>query len=206
MKARKLIGFASMTLAIVLALSMSAVVSAQGRSGGHSNAGGGGRPTGAANPGGGGVDRGISTASERSGGRSDNGLGNASNRSNGRSDAGLDRARMASENSHRADNELRDHPGLADATHMNANDLRSAYQTALQTNSSLTFGQFVAANMLARNLGTNHPGITTDAILSRLANGMSIGRSLQDLGLSSSEAKAAKKQVDQQIKASKRHS
>src|SRR5437660_161626 len=105
MKAGKLIGFASMTLAIVLALSMSAVVSAQGRSGGHSNAGGGGRPTGAANPGG--VDRGISTASERSGGRSDNGLGNASNRSNGRSDAGLDRARMASENSHRADNELR---------------------------------------------------------------------------------------------------
>ena len=204
MKAKKLTALASLALAAVLALGMNTLVSAQGRGGGHGNAGGG-RPAGAGNPGGGGVDTGLGTASTRSGGRSDAGLGNADTRSNGRSSTGIDRARMASENSHRADVELREHPRLADATHMNANDLRGAYQTALQANPNLTFGQFVAANMLARNLGTNNPAITTDAILSRLASGMSIGRSLQDLGLSSSDAKTAKKQVDNEIKASKRH-
>lgn len=199
MRVKQLILFLGLALAIALA--SSTLVNAQGR--GHG--GGGGRPSSAGPPSGTGVDRGIGTASGRSGGRSDEGLGNADERSHGRSSTGLDRARMADENSHRADVELREHPRLADATHMNANDLRDAYHTALQTNPNLTFGQFVAANMLARNLGANNPAITTDAILSRLANGMSIGRALQDLGLSSSEAKAAKKQVEEQIKASKRH-
>ncbi len=197
MRAKQLIVFLGLALAVTLA--PSTFVYAQG----HGHGGGGGRPSSAGPPSG--VDRGIGTASGRSGGRSDEGLGNADERSHGRSSAGLDRARMADENSHRADVELREHPRLADATHMNANDLRDAYHTALQTNPNLTFGQFVAANMLARNLGANHPAITTDAILSRLANRMSIGRALQDLGLSSSEAKTAKKQVDAQIKASKRH-
>ena len=88
---------------------------AQGRGGGRGGGGGrgsgGGGSHGGGPPDGVGVDRGLGNASERSGGRSDDGLGNASTRSNGRSDAGLERARHASSNLRRADDDLRDHPG-----------------------------------------------------------------------------------------------
>jgi hypothetical protein len=77
--------------------------------------------------------------------------GNASDRSNGRSDAGLDRARLASENLHAADSDLRKHPNIANDLHVNANDLRADYQIALAANPNLTFGQFVAATRLANN-------------------------------------------------------
>jgi hypothetical protein len=139
-------------------------------------------------------------------GRADEGRGNASARSNGRSDAGLERARLASQNLHDADNDLRRHPHLANDLHMNANDLRAGYQAALASNPNLTFGHYVAATRLARNLGGRFPGITRDAILAGLANGDSLGRTLQNLGLNSDQAKAAKKQADEQIKNSKRKS
>jgi hypothetical protein len=176
--------------------------SAQGR-----GRGGGGRPSGNPGMGGrgaGGVDGGLGTASERSRGRSDDGLGRASDRSAGRSDAGLDRARAASENSRRADEELREHPGMPNGMNMSANQLRSGYQAALATNPDLKFGQFVAANRIAKNLGARNPNITTDAILQGLADGKSIGQRLQELGLSSNEAKDAVKTADREIKESKR--
>ncbi len=170
--------------------------------------GGGGRPSGG-NPGigsrgGGGVNGGLGTASERSKGRSDEGLGTASDKSRGRSDDGLDRARAASENSRRADEELRQNPGLAKGMNMSANELRSGYQAALATNPDLKFGQFVAANRIAKNQGDRNPNITTGAILQGLADGKSIGQRLQELGLSSKEAKDAEKAADREIKESKR--
>ncbi|HCX30452.1 MAG TPA: hypothetical protein DHU55_11905 [Blastocatellia bacterium] len=150
------------------------------------------------------MDRGLGTASTRSNGRSDTGLGTASDRSNGRSDEGLNRARLASDNLNRADQDLRDHPGIANTLHVNANDLRAGYQAALAINPNLKFGQYVAATRLAQNLGTRFPNVTRDEILAGLASGDSLGKTLQNLGLSSQEANAAKKQAEREIKQGRR--
>jgi hypothetical protein len=197
--------FGALFVAITLSLGWAGTTYAQGK--GHGGGGGGGR---GASPGGppsgAGVDRGLGRSSDASMGRADEGRGNASARSNGRSDAALERARIASQNLHDADNDLRRHPHLANDLHMNANDLRAGYQAALASNPNLTFGHYVAATRLARNLGGRFPGITRDAILAGLASGDSLGRTLQNLGLNSDQAKAAKKQADEQIKNSKRKS
>ena len=191
-------------LTALFVISLTTSVFAQGRSGGA----GGGRGAGAGNSGGPppgvGVDRGRGNASSRSNGRSDDGLGNASDRSNRRSDAGLERARIASDNLNRADDELRNHPGIANTLHTNANDLRAGYQAALTTNPNLKFGQYVAATRLAQNLGGRFPAITQSAVLAGLADGKSIGRTLQDLGLSSDQANEAKKQAEREIKRSRK--
>lgn len=178
---------------------------------GRGNGGGGGHGAGAGmgNPGGGppsgiGVGRGIGTSSDRSNGRADNGRNTASDRSNGRSDEGIDRARLQRENANHADEELRDHPGMPAKLHTTANDLRAGYQTALASNPNLKFGQYVAANRLAANLGGRHPNITTDAILAGLAGGSSIGKTLQNLGLSNREAKEAEQQTEREIKEAKK--
>jgi hypothetical protein len=184
----------------LLIVGLATSLSAQGK--GQGNGNGGGRGSGP--PAGAGVDRGLGNASDRSGGRSDDGLGNASTRSNGRSDDGLDRARRAQDNLQRADNDLNDHPGVAQTLHVSANSLRSGYQAALLTNPDLTFGNYVAATRLAQNLGTRFPNITRDNILAGLAAGHSLGRTLQDLGLSSDESKDARKHVEDEIKQAKK--
>lgn len=194
--------FLTLVITVTFALALAADASAQGRGRGSGGGGGGGASPGGP-PGGAGVDRGVGRSSDASMGRSDEGRGNASNRSNGRSDAGLERARIASQNLHDADNDLRHHPNIASDMHVNANDLRAGYQAALATNPNLTFGNYVAATRLAKNLGRRNPAITRDAILAGLANGDSIGKTLRNLGLTSDEASAAKKQVERQIKESK---
>jgi len=192
-------------LGSLLVLTLATGVFAQGRGrgggvgGGHGSGGSGGPPPGA------GVDRGLGNASGRSGGRSDDGLSNASTRSNGRSDAGLERARRASSNLRHADDDLQDHPNLPRALHTNANDLRAGYQAALATNPDLTFGNYVAATRLGQNLNRRFPNITRDAILSGLASDRSLGQTLQDLGLSSDEAKEAKKQAEREIKEARKN-
>jgi len=184
-----------------VALSLTTAAYGQGKGGGGGRGSGGGQ--GGGPPAGVGVDRGLGNASDRSNGRSDNGLGNASDRSNGRSDAGLDRARLAADNRREADKELREHPGVANTLHVNANDLRSGYQAALAVNPNLKFGQYVAATRLAQNLGSRFPNVTRANILAGLANGDSIGRTLRNLGLGSHEADAAKKQAEREIKEAK---
>lgn len=180
----------------VLGLAVSVCAQGRGRGGGV----GGGRGSGGGPPSGVGADRGTGNASIRSGGRSDSGLGNASDKSRGRSDAGLDRARMASSRLRDADKELRDHPGVAHALHVNANSLRSGYQAALVNNPELKFGQYVAATRLSQNLGSRHPNITRNGILAGLASGRSLGQTLQDLGLSDHEADQARKRAEREIK------
>lgn len=191
----------AVVISAAFAIATSPTAAAQGK--GHGSGGGGGRGASPGPPSGTGVDRGIGTSSSASAGRADTGRSNASDRSNGRSDAGLDRARMASENLRTADNDLRKHPNLASDMHVNANDLRADYQTALTANPNLTFGQFVAATRLAHNLGARNPNITRDAILAGLANGDSIGHTLQNLGFGKDEAKAAVKEADRQNKQSR---
>jgi len=183
-------------------LSLTATALGQGKSGGRGSGGGasnaGGPPAGV------GVGRGLGNASDRSNGRSDDGLGNASDRSNGRSDAGLDRARLAADNRRQAEKDLREHPGIANTLHVNANALRSGYQAALAINPNLKFGQYVAATRLAQNLHSRFPDVTRNAILAGLASGDSLGRTLQNLGLSSHLANEAKKQAEQEIKDARR--
>jgi hypothetical protein len=198
MKEKVLATISALAAATLLIVGIQASAAAQGRGHGGGPPGGVGR--GGGPPSGVGVDRGLGTASERSAGRVDEGLGNASDRSSGRSDDGLTRARTARNNSQQADQELHDHPQLAEHLGINVKVLRTQYQTALATNPNLKFGQFIAANILARNLGHSNPNVTTSAILNGLADGQSIGQTLQDLGLSSSAAKAAQKQAKQQLK------
>lgn len=172
---------------------------------GKGRGGGGGRGSGNAGgqPSGTGVGRGVGTSSSRSDGRADEGRGTASEKSKGRSDAGLERARQA--NLRRADDDLRNHPNLPRALHTNANDLRAGYQAALIRDPDLSFGNYVAATRLGQNLGDRHPAVTRDAILNGLASGRSIGRTLQDLGLSERDSKDARRRVDDEIKKAKKN-
>lgn len=186
-------------LVLLLATGASGQGKSQSRGGGAGHGNAGGPPPGA------GVDRGLGNASTHSNGRSDDGLDNASTKSNGRSDAGLERARRASSNLDKADDDLRDHPGIPKALHTNANDLRAGYQAALATNPDLTFGNYVAATRLGQNLNSRFPNITRDAILNGLASGRSIGNTLHDLGLSEQQAKDERKRADAEIKAAKKN-
>lgn len=200
---KKLSRSAMFLLACAFLIGMQSIISAQGRGRGagppSGNPGMGGPPAGV------GVDRGINTSSGKSNGRADVGRSTASDRSNGRSDAGLDRARLQRENAQRANDELRNHPEMAARLHTTANDLRSGYQAALLANPNLKFGQYVAASRLVRNLGQRFPNITRGAILAGLADGRSIGQTLQDLGLSKQQAAHAKKQAEREVKEAKRH-
>ena len=181
-------------LLCLFVVSLTTSVFGQGRGRGGGVGGGRGSGGGVSSPGG--PPSGIGV---------DRGLGNASSRSNGKSDAGLERARIASNNLRHADEDLRNHPGIANTLHTNANDLRAGYQTALATtNPDLKFGQYVAATRLAQNLGGRFPNITRNAILAGLASGRSLGQTLQDLGLSSQEASNAKKQAERDIKRGRR--
>lgn len=197
-------------LLCLLALVLATDAFAQGRgrgggagggrgSGGGSSSSRGGPPTGT------GVDRGLGNSSERSGGRADEGRGNASTKSNGRSDDGIERARRASSNLRRADDDLRDHPRLPKALHTNANDLRAGYEAALAQNPDLKFGHYVSATRLSQNLGSRFPNVTREAILNGLASGRSLGQTLQDLGLNERESKEARKRADAEIKAARKN-
>jgi hypothetical protein len=199
----KLRNSAMFILACMSIIGMQLVVSAQGR--GRGAAGPPAGRTGGGPPAGIGVERGMGASSDRSNGRADTGRSTASDRSNGRSHAGLDRARLQRENAQRADEEIRNHPGLARTLHTTANDLRAGYKAALLTNPSLKFGQYVAATRLAENLGGRNPNVTQAAILAGLANGDSIGQTLHDLGLSKQQAADAKKRAEREIKEAKRH-
>ena len=181
----------------ILAFAASAFAQGKGRGGGV----GGGRGSGGGQPTGVGV--GLEKSSEASRGRADEGRGNASARSNGRSDAGLERARLARENMNNANQELRRHPHIASDLHVNANDLRADYQAALAANPDLTFGHFVAATRLERNLGDRHPNVTRASILAGLANGDSMGRTLRSLGLGKDDADAAIRRAERETRNSK---
>ena len=192
-------------LVLVLATGVFGQGKGKGGGGGGSRGSGGGSGHGGGPPAGVGVDRGLGNASEKSGGRSDSGLGNASTKSKGRSDDGHERARRASDNLRRADDDLRNHPGVPRALHTNANDLRAGYQAALVNNPDLKFGNYVSATRLSQNLGRKNPNITRAAILNGLSSGRSLGQTLQDLGLNDRESKEARKQVQRELKEARKN-
>jgi hypothetical protein len=201
-------GIALLSVLFIAGAQVTASAQGRGRGGGGGNPGMGGGPGGSQ-----GVGGGLGTASGRSGGRSDDGLGNASGRSNGRSDDGLDRARARGENREnerrrgdepRTEEDLHRFQGISRKLNTTPETLRSQYEAARAANPNLKFGQFVAANVVADNLGATHSNITTAAILSGLQSGRSIGQTLQDLGLSNSEAKLAEKNAKREIEHSRK--
>lgn len=187
------------------AVLMCAAVDGYGQGRGRGGGGGGGRPAGGGPPAGVGVDRGIGNASIHSNGRSDDGLGNASSKSNGRSDAGLDRARLASMNANRmSDTDLNRYRGLSRKLGTTPEEMRARYQAALLKDPDLTYGNFVAAHVIADNHNARFPSITSSAILAGLANGDSIGQTLRNLGMTKEQSKTARELADDKIKAAKR--
>lgn len=198
MKITKHLYIGAFALAVVATFALDSNTFAQGRGRG----GGGGRPATAGPPSGTGVDRGLGNASSRSNGRSDDGLGNASSRSNGRSDDGIDRARSGRDNANSlTDRELNRYRGLSRRLGITPEQMRANYAAALAVNPDLRYGQFVAANVIADNLGGRNPAITSAAILSGLANGDSIGATLRSLGLSRDAARTAERDAERKIKA-----
>jgi len=96
--------------------------------------------------------------------------------------------------------------GIANKLGTTPDALESAYQTALAANAKLTRGQFVAANVLAKNLGDKNPAITTQAILDGLKSGKSIGQTLQALGVKANEARSAQRDANREIQQSQKDS
>ncbi|HYL21302.1 MAG TPA: hypothetical protein VEU74_06060 [Gemmatimonadales bacterium] len=88
--------------------------------------------------------------------------------------------------------------GIAKKLGMTPQQLQTAYEQAQAANPKLTRGQFIAANVLAHNLGEKNPAITTQAILDGLKSGKSIGQTLHSLGLSEQEAKEAEQAADKE--------
>ncbi len=101
--------------------------------------------------------------------------------------------------------EVKSFRGIATKLGMTPEELEDAYKAAQQANPKLTRGQFIAAHVLAQNLGDKNPNITTQAILDGLQSGKSIGQTLESLGLSSSEAKEAERATDREIKEARKH-
>ena len=94
--------------------------------------------------------------------------------------------------------------GIAAKLNTTPEALETQFETAHAANPKLTHGQFVAANVLANNLGTKHPSITVQAILDGLKSGKSIGQTLQSLQLSPAEAKEAERAANREIKAAEK--
>jgi hypothetical protein len=90
--------------------------------------------------------------------------------------------------------------GIATKLNTTPAALAAAFERARVANPKLSRGNFIAANVLADNLGARHPNITTRAILSGLQNGRSIGQTLQSLGLSAAEAKQARRAAAVRVK------
>lgn len=94
--------------------------------------------------------------------------------------------------------------GIAKKLGLTPEQLQTAYEQAKAANPKLTRGQFIAANMLAHNLGEKNPAITTQAILDGLKSGKSIGQTLHGLGLGDQEAKEAERAADKEAKEAQR--
>jgi len=110
----------------------------------------------------------------------------------------------ASEDSSRAERRrianLKAFRGIAPKLHTTPDALHSAFERARQANPKLSRGNFIAANVLADNLGARRPNVTTVALLAGLQNGTSLGQTLQGLGLSPLEAKQARRAADRRVK------
>ena len=192
MKISKNLLLVAFTGAFALILLSDFSIYAQGRGRG----GGGGRPAGAGSMGGMGGNH----------GRPSDPWGSASDRSNGRGSAGIDHARNPANDHARAvrnapdSNELNRYRGISKKLGTTPEALRNQYIAAATLNPDLKFGQFVSANVVADNLHSRFPNVTTSSILTRLADGDSLGQALKGLRVDGTTAKRAQKDAEQRIK------
>lgn len=198
MKIKGFTVFGIALLSVLFIAGAQITASAQGRGRGGGGGGGGNGGMGGGPGGSSGAGRGMGTASGRSGGRSDDGLGRARARGENREN---ERRRG---DAPRTEEDLHRFQGISRKLNTTPETLRSQYEAARAANPNLKFGQFVAANVIAENLSATHSSITTAAILSGLQSGRSIGQTLQDLGLNSSEAKIAEKNAKREIEHSRK--
>ena len=90
--------------------------------------------------------------------------------------------------------------GIASKLNTTPEALETANKSAVAANRKLTRGQFIAANVLAQNLGSKDPSITTQAILDGLKSGKSMGKTLQSLGLSAKDSDKAQDEANSEIR------
>ena len=81
--------------------------------------------------------------------------------------------------------------GLSKKTGVPQEVLQSRFEIERRLNPDLTYGQFVAANMIAKN----HRGISTGDILGGLRNGQSIGQVLNDKGWDRDKIEKERKRI-----------
>jgi hypothetical protein len=188
---RKLL-LAAFTVLFALVLSADFSVYAQGRGRG----GGGGRPAG--------VGGGSSMGGMH--GNSGDPFGRLPDRTTGRGNSGIDHARNPANDRARAmrnapdTNELNRYRGISKKLGTTPEALRAQYIAAATLNPDLKFGQFVSANVVADNLHSRFPNVTTSSILTRIANGDSLGQALKGLRVDGTTAKRAQKDAEQRIK------
>lgn len=191
MKISKRLLFVAFTMVFAFVLAADLSVYGQGRGRG----GGGGRPAGAGNMSGMG---GMHGNSGDPFGRSD--------RTTGRGSSGIEHARNPANDRVRAmrnapdTNELNRYRGISKKLGTTPEALRAQYIAAATLNPDLKFGQFVSANVVADNLHSRYPNVTTSSILTRLANGDSLGQALKALRVDGATAKRAQKDAEQRIK------
>jgi hypothetical protein len=100
--------------------------------------------------------------------------------------------------------ETRGFRGIAEKLHTTPQALEASYDAAKTANPDLTHGQFIAANVVAQNLGEKNPAITTAAILDGLKSGKSIGQTLRGLKVSDKEADEAERAADKAAREAER--
>jgi hypothetical protein len=107
----------------------------------------------------------------------------------GKPDKGAKNADKAAKNAEKArekaarlaDKDLNRYKGLSKKLGTTPEEMRARYQAALLQNPNLTYGNFVSSHMVADNIGDRYPGVSSAAILDRMAKGRSLGQAMQDL-------------------------
>ena len=79
--------------------------------------------------------------------------------------------------------------------------LAQAFEAARQQDPTLKHKDFMAANILAHDLGGAHPKVTTQALLAGLKAGKTLRQTLVTLGLTADDAKAAAKAANAEVEA-----
>ena len=86
--------------------------------------------------------------------------------------------------------------GLAKKIGMSPERAQDWYERDRYLNPDLTFGQFVAANMIARKQGSRYPRVTAEAIFRRMRDGASLGQAVKDLGMRGKDYDDERRRID----------
>jgi hypothetical protein len=153
----------------------------------------------------------VAFAQGKSNGKGKGKSGNVGRGNQGNSDTNDDRGRGRDEdNDNKGRGKDRDsddynnhnskrYNGLAKKIGMSPEAAQTWYETEKRLNPDLTYGQFVAANMIARKHGSHYPNLTTERILGELRDGRSLGQAIKNLGLNDKDAEKERKRIRKEI-------